>query len=90
MNLKDAENVGYLARQIRDLDRELIWLDEQDGAAFPSQRIIRGAMLEIGILPSIEAAQAARALLRRDYLNTRKQLVEQLHANGVEVGEFSH
>lgn len=85
MNLKEAEQAGRLAREVRDIDGEIEWLTAQDNAEFPSQRIARGSFVETGVLPSAEVARAIRALLRRDFAQARIGLVEKLEAMGVAV-----
>lgn len=85
MNLKEAEEVGRVARQLRELDSELAWLDQQDASGFPSTRMMRGALAEIGPSPSPEMARAIRALLRRDYAAQKDVLTEKLISMGVET-----
>ncbi len=85
MNLENAEEIGRLARHIRDIDAELAWLDEQDNATFPSTRLSRSALSEFGPAPSHQAARHIRAVLRDDYKATRILAAAKLTGLGVKV-----
>lgn len=82
MTLEEAQRLGRLANEIRDLTGLLAWYDEQESAdrPVPSPRVVQWEFATAFCGPSPAAATAARAILRADFQAQLDQLVAELSA----------